>query len=109
MEKITQKKRIEFIRTKISTDTRWAQRALETIYKNQTEDEKRAEDVKHNNLIGFTTADGRILSGMASFLKRNGYLTERQMNVVFKRIPKYAGQLFRQSDQEKLLNQITAK
>ena len=77
----------------LRTDARWAQRALLAIYKNQTADEQRAANVTHDNGMGFRCMDSIILTSFANQLQTRGSLSPKQMNVVFKLMPKYARQL----------------
>jgi len=80
---------------KLRSDVRWAQRGLLAIYKNQTEDEKVAADVKHHNQMGFRCMDSIILTSFASQLQTRGSLSPKQMSIVFKLMPKYARQLMK--------------
>jgi len=79
----------------LRTDARWAQRALLAIYKNQTADEQRAANVTHDNGMGFRCMDSIILTSFANQLQTRGSLSPKQMNVVFKLMPKYARQLMK--------------
>ena len=63
------------------------------IYSHQTADEQHVKDVKYHNSKGFRPADARILSGMAEFYKKNGYLSPKQTSLVKVRMRKYVGQL----------------
>jgi hypothetical protein len=86
---------LEVLQGKLRTDTRWAQRALLAIYRNQTEDEKVAADVKHHNSMGFRCMDSIILTSFANQLQQRGSLSPKQMSVVHKLMPKYARQLMK--------------
>lgn len=81
------------IREKVGTDQRWAERAILAIYKNQTSEEQAIGDTKVHNSIGFTGTDGYILSSFATQLLRGRTLSEKQLTIAFKKMPKYAGQL----------------
>jgi len=72
----------------------WAIRGLMAIYKYQTDMEKSYEATDHNG-VGFTGTDGQLLTSFANFYSRNNYLSDRQMAYVFKKMPKYAAQLYR--------------
>lgn len=89
-----EKKMIEFMRVKLSTNPTWAQRGLIRIFENQTEYEQSAETVNEFNGIGFTKSDGQLLTSFANQLSNRGFLSPKQMNILFRRMPKYAGQLF---------------
>jgi hypothetical protein len=86
---------LEVLQGKLRTDSRWAQRGLLAIYRNQTEDEKVAANVKHHNSMGFRCMDSIILTSFANQLQTRGSLSPKQMSVVFKLMPKYARQLMK--------------
>jgi hypothetical protein len=83
------------LQAKLRSDVRWAQRGLLAIYRNQTEDEKVAADVKHHNAMGFRCMDSIILTSFANQLQTRGSLSPKQMTVVHKLMPKYARQLMK--------------
>ena len=66
---------------------------LKRIYSHQTQEEQKVKGViKHNN-IGFRCCDANILSSFAQFHIKTGFLTEKQMVIVRKKMPVYARQL----------------
>ena len=79
-----------------------ALRGLKVIYDNQTADEKRDATTKHYNNIGFTGADAEFLTSLAQQYERKGDLSEKQMNILYKKMPKYAGQLLKMSGLKKV-------
>lgn len=83
----------EEIAEKIRNDEEWLLRGLVAIFNKQTEDEKQVEDTRHHNDVGFTGADGRLMTSMAKFYLRNRYLSDNQKFLVRKRMTKYAKQL----------------
>ena len=89
----TKAARVGYIRHKLTTEASWALRGLVRIYENQTEDEKVSEDTRHDNGIGFTSADGHFMTSVAKQYIAHGSLSEKQMKKVFKNMPKYARQL----------------
>ena len=95
---------IDFLRKKIGSDDRWAMRAFERIYQNQTDDERVSQDTKHNNGIGFSGFDANIMSSMHESLEKYGSLSMKQMAVIKRIMPKYAKQIFNADycDKEKL-------
>jgi hypothetical protein len=102
MAKISKTQIREFVKTKLSTDPVWARHALLKIFEFQTQDEQRAKDTKYHNGVGFTGTDGRILSSLATQLQRRKYLSDKQMALVFKKMPKYWIQVVKISDKERL-------
>jgi hypothetical protein len=99
----TQKESIAFIREMVTTKMDWAYRALMTIYMAQTEDEKACNDTKHENGVGFTGHDAEILTSFAKGYEQYGHLTDKQLRCLFNKIGKYAGQLYRSCDKDKLV------
>ena len=61
-----------------------------------------------DNDIGFTGTDGNILSSFAKFYLRTGRLSEKQMVIVFKKMPKYHKQVIKMSNQEQLQKLVEA-
>lgn len=94
-ELTTKKDRTAHIRSMLSTDAKWALRALVRIYANQTADEQSTMDTKHDNGVGFTGADAHFLSSFAQQYELRGFLTPGQMEYLYKKMPKYARQLER--------------
>ena len=87
---------IDFLKKKLSSDRRWAVRALERIYKCQSDEELASKQTVDRNNVGFSSVDAPILTGVYEFYQKRGYLTDKQMgNVVFKIMPRYASQLYR--------------
>ena len=98
----TKKAIAEFVRNKLKSDERWAKQALLKIYDRQTEDEKAAGYTRKYNNIGFSGAHSEIMSSLAVQLIRKGWLSPKQMKVVYKIIPKYTRQVIEISDPVKL-------
>lgn len=68
-------------------------KALLWIYKYQTEDEKKDLSTSHLNGVGFTGSDAYILSSFAKQLIEKYYLSEKQLEIVRKKIKKYENQM----------------
>jgi hypothetical protein len=99
----TKKDTLAFVKTKLATDQVWAVKALIRIFQeNQTSDEQVSQTTSHDNGIGFTGVDAQFLSSLAQNYLRYGRLSEKQMGFVFKKMPKYAGQVIKMSDAAKL-------
>lgn len=88
------------IRIKLLNDNRWVVRGLLAIYKFQTESERYAKETLEHNNVGFNGADGNILSSIADFYLNRNFITDKQLCIVKKRMPKYAGQLARIANKE---------
>ncbi len=91
----------EYIRTHTEAqNARFIGRALVVIFNNQTEEEKRASDVREDNGIGFTGADGHSGCITAKYFLKHGTLLDWQVERWLKknakgtpRISKYWRQL----------------
>lgn len=102
MNKITNSQIKGFVRLKLATDPLWATTALMKIFEFQTIEEKKYNETVCYNGVGFTGTDGRILTSFAKQFKKYGRLSERQMSILFKKMPKYWQQIIKISDKEKL-------
>lgn len=98
-----------FLKQKLSTDSVWATKALLRIFERQTVEEQNSETTMHDNNVGFTGADAPFLSSLAKQYKSKGYLSPRQMQLLFIRIPKYWKQIWSISDKDTILKLITGQ
>jgi hypothetical protein len=87
---------------KLETNPAWALRALVVVYNEQTPTEQDYEVTAYTNGVGFTGIDAEILTSFAKqYLNkverfgRTATLSPRQMELLHKKMPKYAGQLYR--------------
>ena len=83
----------EDIRTNISTKPAWAERAILAIHRYQTSTEQRYHETTELNGVGFNGVDAYILSSLADQLMRGRHLTEKQLAIAYRKLPKYAKQL----------------
>ena len=81
------------IKQKLTTDTRWVIRGLLAIYDRQTADEKAVGATVEDNGVGFNGADAEIPSSIAMNYKTRNFISPRQLEIVQKKMVKYAGQL----------------
>ena len=100
--RITKKALRGFVREMVATDVRWALRALVVVYSFQTESEKVAEQTSVQNCVGFTGCDAEFLTSLAKQYERRGSLSDKQIALLHKVMPKYWKQLIDASDKEKL-------
>lgn len=100
METYTKKAVLEFLKMKLSTDDRWALRALEVIYRRQTEAEKSSGGTIDANGVGFSGTDSEFLSSLAERAPRG--LSPKQMKFVRKIMPRYRKQVLSVSSRETL-------
>ena len=106
-KKVTKKEIKAFLKDNLNTNKNWAIRGLLRIYDYQTQEEKEVQNTYYHNQVGFTGVDGDILSSFAEQYKNKGYLSPKQMNILYKKMPKYWQQLYKISDQDKLIEIIT--
>jgi hypothetical protein len=105
--KNTKANTILFVRKQLSTNPAWAVKALVRIYaENQTENEKVRENTTENNGTGFNGQDGQFLSSLAKQYINKGFLSEKQLSFVMKKMSKYARQVVAFSDTEKLAKMV---
>ena len=102
MTTMTKKALLAALKERLAQDDRWALRALTVVYMNQTADERRAEQTIEHNGIGFSGPDAEILSSFARQYQQRGCLSPRQMNVLRRKIPSYAGQVASVADTTRL-------
>ena len=106
MNKVTKIQIRDYVKHKLSTDPLWATRALIRIYDFQTNEEQASDQTIDHNGVGFSGTDGEIFSSFAKQFERRGSLSDKQMYLVFKKMPKYWHQIVRLSNQEQLEQQI---
>ena len=90
----------EFLKEKLSTNAQWAIRGMLAIYKYQTEQEQASEQTVEDNGVGFSGCDANILSSFAKQYKQWQRLSDKQMALVHKKMPRYAGQLLKIIEQK---------
>ena len=86
----TKEQMAEFVKT--CEPTRLG-KCLVALYDRQTADEKATEQTRHHNKLGFSAVDAEILSSMARFFTKRGFLSKKQVDIVRKKLKKYVGQL----------------
>jgi len=100
--KITKFETKRFVKKQLATNKNWATQALLKIYEFQTQSEKEHEETRDSNGVGFSGVDGEILSSFATHFISRGFLSPKQMYLVFKKMPKYWMQVIKISDKDKL-------
>ena len=94
VQKITNKAQlVSMLKTQLATRPQQAIKGLMRIYANQTESEQSSGIVISNNGIGFVHVDSEILTSFAKQFEERGILSEKQLEILYKKMPKYAGQL----------------
>jgi hypothetical protein len=106
--KATKSNVLSFVKNQLATNRAWALKGLVRIFERQTADEQSSESTSHDNGIGFTGADANFLTSLAKQYMQRGSLSDKQMAFVFKKMPKYAGQIVSISDVAKLNKMVEA-
>ena len=109
MNSMTKKELIAALKERLATDGRWALRALTVVYRNQTAYEQATQQTIEHNGIGFSGPDAEILSSFAQQYQRRGTLSPKQMNVLRRKMPSYAGQVMRAADTERLMAALSCQ
>ncbi len=73
-------------------------KALLWIYKFQTDEEKNSETTQSINGVGFTGIDGNILSSFAKQVIEKSFLSDKQLQILRKKIIKYENQMVKISN-----------
>lgn len=94
---ISKKSLVDALKIQIATNDRQTVKALMRVYESQTPSEKELKATYIHNKVGFCTRDAGILSSFAEQLKAGHTLSEKQMSLARRLMPKYAGQLIGQS------------
>ena len=92
VQKITSKAQlVSMLKTQLATRPQQAIKGLMRIYANQTDSEQSSGIVISNNGIGFVHVDSEILTSFAKQFEERGNLSEKQLAILYKKMPKYAG------------------
>lgn len=83
----------EEIKELVQTNDQVLYGALKKLYACQTADEQISHDTHVINGMGFNGVDAPILSSMAEFLQKTGFLTPKQKIICRKKLIKYNKQL----------------
>lgn len=83
----------EYIKDLLANSDKAVLKGLLRIYSLQTATEQAMETTRQHNGVGFTGFDGEIMTSLAKFYIRTGFLTPKQMKLVRKKMQRYAGQL----------------
>lgn len=83
----------EMLKKQIATNDNKAIHALMTVYSYQTDQEQSNGHTIEYNGMGFSGVDSQILSSFAEQYHAKGFLSEKQMVLVKRLMPRYANQL----------------
>jgi hypothetical protein len=70
---------IEYVRTMLSTNQKWVERAIIKLYERQTSDEQRFEHTRNLNHRGFQPCDAFMMTRFAKWILSGKSLTPNQL------------------------------
>ena len=92
----------EAIKNLLKSNSKAVIKAITILYSYQTEEEKEIEATTLVNHKGFNKVDAEILTSFAEQIKAGRTLSQKQLALAFKLVPKYAGQILKHmAEQEK--------
>jgi len=100
--KTTKKNIRSYVKYMLGHDSYWASKALVKIYENQTGDEQVSKTTRWMNGLGFSGTDAELLTSFAQQYLARGFLSQKQWQILFRRMPKYHKQIIAISNPEKL-------
>lgn|SRR5574344_942132 len=89
----TKKEKVAFVKQMLASNPAWAVRGLLKIYEFQTEAEQRVGETTEDNGVGFSGCDAHILSSFADQIKNGRQMSEKQLAIIYKKMPRYSRQL----------------
>lgn len=110
--------KIDYLKDRLANNDVWMLKGLVTIFDYQTKEEQTTKTTKENNGVGFSGLDGEILTSFASQVINKGlrtmlesptpqhiyaerFLSKPQVEILKRKMPKYAGQLYRIAEARK--------
>lgn len=92
----------EYLKHKLATNPAWALKALTVVAAKQTASEFAVGSTHDLNGVGFGGCDAEILTSFAKQYAQRNTLSPKQMAIVFKKMPRYWGQVLPLIQGEKL-------
>lgn len=89
----TKKEKVAFVKQMLASNPAWAVRGLLKIYEFQTEAEQRVGETTEDNGVGFSGCDAHILSSFADQIKNGRQMSEKQLAIIYKKMPRYSRQI----------------
>ena len=99
---------VEYVKNQLMNNPQWASRAIIKLYELQTLDEQSSRQTSNSNGVGFNSTDSFILSSFAEQLNKGRTLSQKQLRIAYKKLPKYNKQIINCIPIEKL-NEIKSK
>ena len=81
------------MKNKLASNSVWAVKGMIRIFQYQTTEEQSCEVTVEDNGIGFNGVDANIMTSFSKQVNSGRNLSPKQMAIVFKKMPKYWGQL----------------
>lgn len=102
--RITKREKLEFIRRKLGTVADKALATLKMLYRNQTAMDRafRGQMLEEKNGRGFTAFDSPLLTSLAEQFITKKRLSDRQLQILFQKMPMYARQVLEVADNSSL-------
>ena len=97
------------IKQRLLKDSEFVVGALVALYGEQTVEERATKGTYYKNRRGFNSVDAEILSRIADFYLNKGYITERQLTLVKRKLTKYHKQIATLNPKPLPLQQPTTK
>lgn len=94
----------ETVRALLASRDDAVERAIVVLFTRQTADEQASEETKHDNDVGFNSADARRLSYFARWIGSGRHLDGNHLVTARRRVMKYAGQLAAVANERALAN-----
>lgn len=80
-------------------------KGLVLIYRRQTADEREDKVTRNKNGVGFNAFDAEILSSFAEQYLRRGWLSDKQIAILRKKLPRYRRQLAEIANEQEALRE----
>lgn len=93
---------VTFIKTQLGSNPTWATRAIVKLHERQTIDEQNQQTTKESNGVGFNGMDATILSSFANQIHMGRTLSQKQLAIAFKKLPKYSRQVIEMISVDKI-------
>jgi hypothetical protein len=90
---------LEIVRENLSTSAGWVERALVVLLSRQTSDEQVTKTTSHKNGRGFGAFDAELLSSFGEQVQAGRHLSQKQLAIAFKRVPRYARQILEEIEE----------
>ena len=89
------------IKEKLSTNKDWVERAIVVLFDYQTDQEKVHGVTQEEKGVGFTHADASFGTKCAKWIKSGKHLDGQFLEDAFRKMPKYARQLWKLIDEDR--------